>query len=119
MIENKNIVCTCCPMGCRMTVTVENGEVTGVKGNTCKRGAAFAVDECLNPKRTLTTTVKTVSGGMLPVKTESAIPKPLLFDAMKVLATLCVKTPIKIGDVVCADICGSGVNVVAAGKQSK
>ena len=37
-MEEKLITCINCPMGCRMTVTMENGEVVKVSGNTCKRG---------------------------------------------------------------------------------
>ena len=31
------------PLGCPLTVTVENGEVKSVTGNTCKRGELYAV----------------------------------------------------------------------------
>lgn len=112
-MEKKNIICTCCPMGCHMEVTLEDGKVTEVKGNTCKRGANYAVDEITNPKRTLTSTVKTDKGMMLSVKTAEAIPFGKMTDAMKILAGITVRTPVRIGDIVCKDICGTGVNVVA------
>jgi CxxC motif-containing protein len=96
-----------------MEVTLENGKVTEVTGNTCKRGANYAVDEITNPKRTLTSTVKTDKGMMLSVKTAQSIPFGKMNEAMKVLAGITVKTPVHIGDVVCADICGTGVDVVA------
>jgi nucleoside-diphosphate-sugar epimerase len=41
-------------------------EVISVTGNTCKRGEQYAKDECTNPVRMLTTTIK-VNGGSLPV----------------------------------------------------
>lgn len=112
-MEKRNIICTCCPMGCHMEVTLEDGAVTEVKGNTCKRGAAYARDEVTNPKRTLTSTVKTDLDEMLSVKTAESIPFALLTEAMAVLANITVKTPVKIGDVVCKDICGTGVDVLA------
>lgn len=111
--EKRKIICTCCPMGCHMDVTLENGKVTEVVGNTCKRGAAYAVDECTNPKRTLTSTVKTNNGEMLSVKTAEAIPFEKMRDAMKALSAVTVKTPVHIGDVILADVCGTGVSVVA------
>ena len=41
-------------------------------------------------------------------------PQPTAMDeAMKILAAITIKAPVKIGDVVCKDICGTGVNVVA------
>lgn len=111
--EVKKIICTCCPMGCHMEVTVTDGVVSSVEGNTCKRGAAYAVDEITNPKRTLTSTVKTDKGIMLSVKTADAIPFGKLFTAMECLANVTVKTPVMIGDVVYHNICETGVDVVA------
>ena len=112
-MEKRNIICTCCPMGCHMEVTLEDGKVTEVVGNTCKRGAAYAVDECTNPKRTLTSTVKTTAGEMLSVKTAEAIPFGKMRDVMNALAAVTVQTPVRIGDVIISDVCGTGVNVVA------
>ena len=100
-------------MGCHMEVTLEDGKVTAVAGNTCKRGAAYAADECTNPKRTLTSTVKTTAGEMLSVKTAEAIPFGKLFDAMNELSSVTVETPVHIGQVILANVCGTGVDVVA------
>lgn len=100
-------------MGCHMEVTLDGGKFVSVVGNTCKRGAAYAADEVTNPKRTLTSTVKTDIGEMLSVKTAAAIPFGKLEEAMKALSGITVKTPVKIGDVVCSDICATGVDVVA------
>lgn len=36
MAETRVMNCIMCPMGCEMTVTVENGKVIDVKGNTCR-----------------------------------------------------------------------------------
>ena len=112
-MEKKKIVCTCCPMGCHMEVSVQDGKVVSVKGNTCKRGEKYANDEIICPKRTLTSTVKTDKGIMLSIKTESAIPLEKMGEAMRALSKVNAKTPIKIGDIVCKNICGTGVNVLA------
>ena len=37
-MEEKNLICIGCPMGCPLTVKMEHGEVVSVTGNTCKRG---------------------------------------------------------------------------------
>ena len=42
-MEEKNLICICCPLGCPLTVTLENGEVVSVTGNTCPRGAAYGL----------------------------------------------------------------------------
>ena len=100
-------------MGCHMEVLVSDGKVTHVTGNTCKRGLDYAENEVTNPQRNLTTTVKTDKGAMLSVKTDGAIPRDKITDAMKVLSGITVKTPVKIGDVIYSNICGSHVDVVA------
>ena len=41
-METKSFICINCPLGCPLTVTVENGEVKSVTGNTCKRGELYA-----------------------------------------------------------------------------
>jgi CxxC motif-containing protein len=39
-LETRNLICIGCPMGCPLTVRMENGQIT-VTGNTCKRGADY------------------------------------------------------------------------------
>lgn len=114
----RNLTCIVCPMGCQLEVELEDGKVTRVTGNTCKRGEAYGIAECTAPTRTLTTTVR-VSGGTQPlvsVKTAAPIPKELLFDGMKVLRKLTVAAPVALGQVVMEDLCGTGIGVVA-GKE--
>ena len=36
------ITCINCPIGCRMTVNVDNGQVVSITGNGCKRGIEYA-----------------------------------------------------------------------------
>ena len=108
----KDIICVACPMGCQISVELnDDGEILSVTGNTCKRGDAYARTECTH----LTTTVK-VSGGVhpvVPVKSAKAVPKDKVKDCVKEIAKLEIKAPVKIGDVVCANILGTGVDIVA------
>ena len=79
-MEKRELICVACPLGCPITVTLdENGAVTDVKGNTCKRGEAYAHTECTNPTRMLTTTVRVEGGNayVVPVKTANPIPKQI------------------------------------------
>ena len=112
-MEKRTLTCINCPLGCQIEVILDGGTVQSITGNTCKRGAAYAVDECTNPKRTLTSTVKTTAGEMLSVKTAEAIPFGKLFDAMNALSSVTVETPVHIGQVVLENVCGTGVDVVA------
>lgn len=53
-MEEKNLICIGCPMGCPLTVKMEHGEVVSVTGNTCKRGDIYARKEVTNPTRIVT-----------------------------------------------------------------
>ena len=114
-MEKRELICIGCPMGCMMTVSMENGEVVEVTGNTCKRGDTYARKEVTNPTRIVTSSVR-VSGGALAVvsvKTKEDIPKGKIQDCMKALQQVEVKAPVQIGDVVLTDVAGTGVDVIA------
>lgn len=114
-MEQKNLTCIGCPLGCLITVELKDGEVISVTGNTCKRGEDYARKEVTSPTRIVTSTIK-VCGGNAPtvsVKTKSDIPKDKIFDCVKALKEVKVKAPVAIGDVVLADVAGTGVDVVA------
>ena len=108
-------------MGCMLSVTLENGEVTEVTGNTCKRGDVYARKEVTNPTRIVTSTVK-VSGGtlaMVSVKTKTDIPKGKIFDCVRALKTVCVKAPVHIGDVILENVADTGVDIIATKNVEK
>lgn len=116
----KSLVCVSCPLGCPIEVEIENGEVISVKGNTCKRGDAYARSEVTNPVRSLTSTVK-VEGGIhpvVPVKSSAPVPKDKMFECMKEINSACVKAPVKIGDKVIENVCGLGVDILATNCDS-
>ena len=46
-MNQRQLTCIGCPMGCQLTATIENGVVTAVTGNTCKRGDSYARKECV------------------------------------------------------------------------
>ena len=115
-MEKRNLTCIRCPLGCQITVTLENGEVTYVTGNTCSRGDQYARKEVTNPTRVVTSIVR-IEGGVLPVlsvKTKDDIPKGKIFDVLKEIKPIVMKAPVKIGDVVLADAAGTGVDIVAS-----
>ena len=83
-METRNLTCIGCPMGCPLTVKIENGTVLSVEGNTCKRGADYGKKEVTDPTRIVTSTVR-VQGGTLPVvsvKTRGDIPKSSVMDCV-------------------------------------
>lgn len=116
----KNLVCVSCPLGCSIEVEMENGEVLSVKGNTCKRGDAYARSEVTHPVRSLTSTVKLQNGShpIVPVKTSKPIPKEKMFDVMKQINAACMKAPVRIGDVVISNILGTGADIIVTNNDS-
>ena len=83
----KEMICICCPMGCRLQVDDSDLNNIAVTGNTCPRGAKYAKDEVICPKRVVTSVVR-VEGGeinMVSVKTADVIPKDRMFDALALL----------------------------------
>lgn len=112
----REMVCVACPLGCTMSVELDDkGGVISVTGNTCKRGEKYAKDECTNPVRMLTTTMK-VNGGSLPVisvKTSAPIPKDMMFECMKEINKEVVDAPIRMGEVLISNICDTGADIVA------
>ncbi|HHY82481.1 MAG TPA: DUF1667 domain-containing protein [Clostridiales bacterium] len=114
-MEERIITCIVCPMGCRLNVEAENDKIGNISGNRCSRGKTYAAEECTAPKRMLTTTVR-VSGGIhpfLPVKTERAIPKGLIRQCMEEIRSVQVSAPVKAGDIIVKNICGTGVDIIA------
>lgn len=114
-MEKIELICIGCPMGCPLTVELEDGAVTKVTGNTCPRGDAYGRKEVTNPTRIVTSTVR-VTGGTLPAvscKTRSDVPKGKIFDVVRALKTVEAAAPVAIGQVLLEDAAGTGVPVVA------
>ena len=113
----RQLICINCPLGCSLEITKENGKYL-VTGNSCPRGAEYAVAEMTAPKRIVTSSVF-VSGGtrrLVSVKTKEGVPKDRIFDCMKELRRLTAQAPVRIGDVLLDDLAGTGVPVVATSR---
>jgi CxxC motif-containing protein len=111
----KDITCIGCPMGCLVTVELEDGSIGTISGNTCPRGSEYAVKEITSPERIVTSTVM-VDGGVFrvaPVKTAGNIPKDKIFDCMALIHDIRLSAPVKAGDIVIENVAGTGVNIVA------
>jgi len=108
------ITCIGCPMGCLVTVTMNENTIVKIEGNICKKGEEYAKDEVTNPTR-MVTAVLTVEGCREPlsVKTKQFIPKEKIFDCLSEIYKTKATLPISIGDVIVKDVCSTGVDVVA------
>lgn len=111
----RELTCIVCPMGCSLNVELADNKVISVSGNTCKRGEEYAKNECINPVRTVTSTVKCENGKLVAVKTDKPIPKERISECMKIINMTVAKLPIDIGDIVVNDVFGS--NIVATSQR--
>jgi CxxC motif-containing protein len=106
------LICIVCPRGCHLTVDETNGYA--VSGQGCSRGEAYGKAELQNPVRVLTSSVP-ISGALYrrcPVKTASAIPKRLIFDAKAALDGIRLQSPVASGQVVVENVCGPGIPII-------
>ena len=110
----KEITCIGCPMGCQITAILENGQIVELAGYTCPRGETYARKECTAPERTITT-LMVVPGVALPicVKTAGSVPKARIADCLKAIHATVPALPVQEGQVLLANVCGTGVDVVA------
>ena len=100
-------------MGCRVSAEFLNDKYI-FSGNSCSQGTEFAERELTAPKRSLTTTVRTVFPDIpvIPVRTNADIPKHLISEVIKKLAYVQVKDRIGIGTVVVNDILETGCDII-------
>ena len=106
----RSITCIICPRGCAMTAEQEGDQVK-VTGFACPRGQEYAVNECLHPVRTVTSTVRVSNRKdcMVSVKTASPVPKDAMADVMVQLRAARVEAPVKLGQVILKDVYGSDI----------
>ncbi|MBR3752978.1 MAG: DUF1667 domain-containing protein, partial [Ruminiclostridium sp.] len=68
--------------------------------------------------RVLTTTLLSPDGSLIPVKTSAPIPKDQVTVWAEKLRTIPAPAgPIRPGQILCRDLFGSKVDIIAAGKQ--
>ena len=116
----QEMICICCPMGCRMTVE-KTADGYSVTGNTCPRGKTYAIDEMTAPKRMVTSSVAVTGGNYhtVSVKTSVALPKELIFEALDTLKGVTLTAPVKEGEVVVKNVLNTGVDFVATREVEK
>ena len=117
-METKEMICIVCPVGCHMQISEDKESETGyrVTGAACNRGPIYGVKELSNPTRLLTSTVK-IHGGLLPrvpVRTDNEIPKDKIFEVMKVINSIELNAPIKMGEILADNVLGLGVNIISS-----
>ena len=116
-MEKRELTCIGCPLGCSITVTLENGEIKDVSGYTCKRGHDYARKEVTNPTRIVTSTVcltgSTTGAAVVSCKTAQDIPKGKIFAVVSALKQVTAQAPVHIGDVLLQNVAETGVDIIA------
>jgi CxxC motif-containing protein len=112
--ETSVYLCTGCPLGCRLEVDAVGDEVLEVRGFSCRRGERYGRQEHVDPRRPLSTTVWIEGAAIrrVPVRTAEAIPKDRVLPAALALRGVRVQAPVHRGQVVVADVAGTGVDVI-------
>ena len=112
---SKEIRCIVCPTGCLVHVENVNGELI-IEGHSCNRGEEYAREEFIAPKRILTTTIRVENGflPLVPVRSDTPIPKEKLQETLREIAMAVVKAPIKMGDVLLKKVIGLDANIIAS-----
>ena len=116
----KEFTCICCPLGCRITVTEEKGQLV-ITGNNCPKGEKYVKDEMTSPTRMVTSMVP-VKEGVIPVvsvKTKEPIPKDKINDCIEALKEISIDAPVKIGDIIIENVCGTGIPIIATKNVEK
>jgi len=105
------LICIVCPKGCHLKIDDD----LNVSGHDCPRGVVYGKAELLNPTRLLSSTVAIESADLarLPVVTSCEIPKREIFNVMEEIKKVSVAAPIELHQVIIANVCGLGVDVVA------
>ena len=111
----RKITCIICPRGCSMVANVTESGVT-VTGHSCPKGQQYAIDECINPVRTVTATVRVANrkDTMVSVKTDRPVEKGRMMEVMAALRQITINAPLSIGDKVLENICGADIVVTKA-----
>lgn len=116
MVDAKQFRCIDCPIGCPLELRHEGKEIVEIFGNECNRGAKYARQEFVDPRRGLSTTVAISGAGIpcFPVKISSPIVKDRVMEAVREIHKLHIEAPVKLGQVLIENLLGEkGVHVVA------
>jgi len=108
------LTCILCPVGCELEVRRTEGGLD-VQGHQCEKGIEFATEEVLYPKRNLATSVP-VKGSetlLVSVRLSDRVPREMIFPILREIGRLRPEAPVRRGQVLIANVVGSGVDVIA------
>lgn len=116
-VHTTHYLCIGCPLGCRLEVDedLDTHAVVEVRGFSCRRGKEYALQEHTAPSRIVTTTVEIdrARWPRLPVRSNAPAPKGKVAEICRALRKVRVSAPVSMGDIIVADVLGTGVDIIA------
>jgi CxxC motif-containing protein len=108
------LTCVLCPVGCELEVRRDEAGGLDVQGDRCDKGAPFAVEEILHPKRNLATSVpvRGTAATMVSVRLTGPVPRGMIFPILAEIGRLRPEAPVRRGQVLIAEVLGTGVDVI-------
>lgn len=115
MTKNKEITCIVCPIGCKILVDLEGKQIKNLEGNKCKQGIDYAINESLDPRRMLTSSIFVISGNwpLVSVKSDQPVPKDKVFNVLKEIKKIKLKAPIKSGQIIINNVVNTNINIIS------
>ena len=115
MTNHKKITCIICPIGCKILVDLNGKQIKNVKDTKCKQGIDYALNEALDPRRMLTSSVRIYNGEwpLVSVKSSQPIPKDKVFEVLKEIKKRSIKAPIHLGEIVLKNVANTGIDIIA------
>jgi CxxC motif-containing protein len=109
------MTCVLCPVGCELEVGGDPAGELQITGNQCDKGVPFAQEEVLHPQRNLATSipVRGTAAKMVSVRLTRPVPREMLFPILAEIAKLRPEAPVRRGQVLIADVLGTGADVIA------
>ena len=113
--EIHEVVCILCPVGCRIIVEIEDGDVVRIDNAGCERGKDYSLQDIRSPVRDFFTTIRVADGRtpLVSVRSTEPIPKNMLMPCAAELARRVIRAPVKIGDIIVENIMNLGVDIIA------
>lgn len=106
----KELTCIICPNGCSLSIDNE----LNVTGNLCPRGKEFAINEIKDPKRSITSTCKTVFKDIpvIAVRSDSEVKKDDVKKVIEEINKITIDKRLPIGEIIIKNVINSGANII-------
>ena len=106
----KELTCIICPNGCSLSIDDE----LNVTGNLCPRGKQFATNEIKDPRRSITSTCKTIFKDIpvIAVRSDGEVRKDDVIKVIEEINKITIDKRLPIGEIVIKNVINSGVNII-------